>query len=467
MYCRGIKPITVSKYPIKIMRRIKILFLSLVIPILFGCEEKHDLPGLDKFSQSQLIVWNRHLSEIIIKDIFSPPVASRIYSYPNIAAYEALAPAYPAYKSLSSQYNGLSEIPQPDTTKEIYYPVSSIIAFSTVGKKLILDELKMEEYEAEYLAELKRIGIREEVLNNSIAYGREVGGHILAWAKKDGYVETRALTRHVISAKPNTWQPTAPDYMPAVEPHWNKIRPFVMDSASHFKPQLATAFDSSATSGFYKEAMEVYSIVKNIDKEKLLIARFWDDNPNISYTKGHVTYFQQKLTPPGHWISITSSAIRKNKLDMMEAAETYVMVTAALADGFISCWDAKFAYNSIRPDTYIERYIDPDWDPILQTPPFPEFPSGHSVISAAAATVLTHKFGDSYAFIDSTQLAIGLPVRKFNSFNEAAFEVGESRIYGGIHFRAACDLGAEQGKAIGNHIVSKLRTRKAEQTAKL
>ncbi len=451
----------------KIMKSIKLLFLLLALPILFGCEEKHDQAGLDKFSQSQLIVWNRHLSEIIIRDIFTPPVASRIYSYPNIAAYEALAPAYPAYESLSNQYNGLTAIPQPDTTKEMYLPVSSIIAFSTVGKKLILDELKMEEYENEYLAQVKNIGIREEVLQNSIAYGRQVGEHILAWAKKDGYVETRALTRHVISAKPDSWQPTAPDYMPAVEPHWNKIRPFVMDSAAHFKPQLATAFDSSATSDFYKEAIEVYNIVKDIDEEKLLIARFWDDNPNISYTKGHVTYFQQKLTPPGHWVSITSSAIRKNKLDMMEAAETYVMVTTALADGFISCWDAKYAYNSIRPDTYIERYIDPDWDPILQTPPFPEFPSGHSVISAAAATVLTHKFGDSYAFVDSTQLAIGLPVRKFNSFNEAAYEVGESRIYGGIHFRPACDLGAEQGKAVGNHVFTKLRTRKAAQTAKL
>jgi hypothetical protein len=434
---------------------------------MFGCTEKHDVAGLDKFSQSQLIVWNGHLSEIIIKDIFNPPVASRIYSYPNIAAYEALAPAYPAYNSLSSQYNGLADVPQPDTTKEMYFPVSSIIAFSTVGKKLILDELQMEEYENQYLAQIREIGIKEEVLSNSIAYGRQVGEHILAWAKKDNYIETRALTRHVLSNKPDAWQPTAPDYMPAVEPHWNKMRPFVMDSAAHCSVNPPIAFDSSATSDFYKEAMETYSIVKNIDEEKLLIARFWDDNPNVSYTTGHVTYFKQKLTPPGHWVSITSSAIRKNKLDMMDAAETYVMVTAALADGFISCWDSKFKYNTIRPDTYIERYIDPDWDPILQTPPFPEFPSGHSVISAAAATVLTNKFGDSYAFVDSTQMAIGLPPRKYNSFNEAAVEVGESRIYGGIHFRAACELGAEQGKAVGDLIVSKLKTRKAAQTAKL
>ena len=213
--------------------------------------------------------------------------------------------------------------------------------------------------------------------------------------------------------------------------------------------------------------MEVYNVVKDLDEDKLLVARFWDDNPNVSYTTGHVTYFKQKLTPPGHWMSITSSAIRDSKLNMIEAAETYVMVATAVADGFISCWDAKYSYNSIRPDTYIERYIDADWDPVLQTPPFPEFPSGHSVISAAAATVLTHKFGDAYAFVDSTQMAIGLPARQFSSFNEAAVEVGESRIYGGIHFRPACDLGAEQGKEVGNLVVSKLKTHSREQTAKL
>lgn len=449
------------------MKSLKYLLFLLIIPFLLGCEKKHDIAGLDKFSQSQLIVWNGHLSEIIIKDIFNPPVASRIYSYPNIAAYEALAPAYPEYRSLASQFTGLSDVPQPDTTQELYLPVSSVIAFSTVGKKLILDEMKMEEYEAEYLAQIRKIGIKEEVLNNSIAYGRQVGEHILAWSKQDGYVETRALTRHVISKEPGAWQPTAPDYMPAVEPHWSKMRPFVMDSAAQCKPQLPTAFDSLATSDFYKEAMEVYNVVKDLDEDELLVARFWDDNPNVSYTTGHVTYFKQKLTPPGHWMSITSSAIRDKKLDMIEAAETYVMVATAVADGFISCWDAKYAYNSIRPDTYIERYIDADWDPVLQTPPFPEFPSGHSVISAAAATVLTHKFGEAYTFVDSTQMAIGLPARQFSSFNEAAVEVGESRIYGGIHFRPACDLGAKQGKDVGNLVVTKLKTRSQEQTAKL
>ena len=449
------------------MRSIKYLLLLFAVSLTSACQEKQNIAALDKFSQTQLTVWNNHLSEVIIKDIFSPPVASRIYTYPNIAAYEALVPASPSYISLEGQLNGLDNMPKPDPNQEIYYPVSSVIAFATVGKKLTLVEADLQKYEDQYLTKIREIGIRKEVLENSVAYGRKVGEHILDWAKKDNYKETRALTRHILSKKTDVWQPTAPDYTTAIEPHWNMIRPFVMDSAAAFRPEVPMSFDSTASSAFYNEAQKVYKLVKNTDEEKLLIARFWDDNPNVSYTKGHVTYFKQKLTPPGHWVSIANYAIKQNKLSMMESAETYVLVTTALSDGFISCWDTKFKYNSIRPVTYINRYIDEDWEPILQTPPFPEFPSGHSVISAAVATVLTHEFGDSFAFTDSTQMAIGLPPRKFNSFNEAAVEVGNSRVYGGIHFFPACDLGAEQGRAVGNNVLLRLRTRKAERTAQL
>ena len=448
------------------MRSFTHLLLLVAFTVAFGCTEKQNQAGLDAFSQAQLTVWNGHLNKIIIKDIFSPPVASRLYTYPNIAAYEALVPANPAYVSLDGQLQDLHDIPKPDPNKAIYYPVSSVIAFSTVGRKMTLEEADMQQYEEQYLEKIKEIGIREEVLENSIAYGRQVGQHILAWAKKDNYLETRALTRHIVAKRQDVWQPTPSDYMPAIEPHWNKMRPFVMDSAAAFKPSVPALFDTTAASGFYRDAQEVYDIVKNIDEEKLLIARFWDDNPNVSYTNGHVTYFRQKLTPPGHWISIANYAIRQNKLSMMESAETYVLVTTAIADGFISCWDAKFKYNSIRPITYINRYMDESWEPILQTPPFPEFPSGHSIISAAAATVLTHKFGESFAFTDSTQMAIGLAPRKFTSFSQAALEVGESRVYGGIHFRPACELGAVQGNAIGNHVITRLHTRrKAQQVA--
>jgi len=447
-------------------KRLLCFYLGL-IGLLVSCEEKHDPAKLDAFSNTQLEKWNNNLSEIIIKDIFTPPVASRIYAYTNIAAYEALAPGFSDYQSLGGQLHDLKAVPQPEPGKEYYFPVASIKAFATVSKKLTLVPENVEAYEEEYLAELKKIGIKEEVLNNSLAYGQQVGEHIIAWAGQDNYLESRALTRHMLSDDGLSWQPTPPDYMPAVEPHWNTIRPFVMDSAAQCKPMGPTPFDSLANSKFFKEAKEIYSYIKNPDPEQELIAKYWDDNPNVSFTKGHVTFYKQKLTPGGHWVSIATSVIKEKKLNMMQAAETYVLVTTSLADGFISCWDAKYKYVHIRPETFIEKYIDQDWDPLIQTPPFPEFPSGHSVISAAAATALTTLFGDNYAFTDSTQLVLGLPSRKFKSFYDASDEAGMSRMYGGIHFRPANEYGAQQGKDVGRLIANRLKTRKNNQTAKL
>lgn len=434
---------------------------------LTGCQPKPNPAGLDEYTRYQAAAWNKHLSRIIITDIFTPPVASRIYAYTNIAAYETLVPAYPACQSLAGQLNGLADVPQPEKNKEYYFPVASAEAFATVMKKLTLVPDNTEKLQADYLAQIKKIGIDKTVLENSLAYGRQVGEHILNWSKQDNYLESRALQRHMLSAKADEWQPTPPDYMPAVEPHWSTIRPFVLDSAAQCKPLRPTPFDTLPNSKFYREAREIYELGENSDEEKQLIARYWDDNPNVSYTKGHITYFKQKLTPGGHWITITANVGKAKQLNPMQAAEAFVFVTTALADGFISCWDAKYKYIHIRPETYIEKYIDPEWDPILQTPPFPEFPSGHSVISAAAATALTNLFGDQYAFTDSTQLAIGLPVRRFRSFYEASAEAGQSRMYGGIHFRPANEYGAQQGREVGQVVYTKLKTRRNGALAKL
>lgn len=444
-----------------------IFFFCTFFLFLSACEEKQDINKLNAFSNSQLEVWNKNLSEIIIKDIFTPPVASRIYAYTNIAAYEALVPGNPEFQSLAGQLHELTQLPKPEPGNEYYYPVASIKAFITVGKKLTLVPANLEAYEKQYLEQIKKIGIKKELLENSLAYGQKVGEHIIAWAAKDKYLETRAMSRHTLTKRSDVWQPTPPDYMPAVEPHWQNLRPFVMDSAAQCKPLNPTPFDTLPNSRFYKEAKEIYELGKKADPEHQLIAKFWDDNPNVSFTKGHVTFFKQKLTPGGHWISIASNVIKEKKLNLMQAAETYVFVSISLADGFISCWYAKYKYVHIRPETYIENHIDQDWDPFIQTPPFPEFPSGHSVISAAAATALTHLFGDNYAFSDSTQLILGLPVRKFKSFYEASNEAGMSRMYGGIHFRPANEFGAQQGREVGQLVASRLKTRKNKQTARL
>lgn len=144
---------------------------------------------------------------------------------------------------------------------------------------------------------------------------------------------------------------------------------------------------------------------------------------------------------------------------MMRTAETYAMVSIALADGFISCWDEKYRSKLLRPETFINEHVDEDWVPLLQTPPFPEHTSGHSVISTAAGETLTKLYGDDFAYTDDVEVEYGLPKRSFGSFREAYQEAAISRLYGGIHYMPAIEYGVEQGKQVGGYILSNIETR--------
>ena len=180
--------------------------------------------------------------------------------------------------------------------------------------------------------------------------------------------------------------------------------------------------------------------MENINEEQLSIAKFWDCNPFVSHHTGHVMFATKKITPGGHWMNIAATAAKKSNADMMKTMQTYTITAIALFDGFISCWDEKYRSKLIRPETVINRQVDEEWKPTLQTPPFPEHTSGHSVVSGAASTVLTAVYGDNFAYVDSTEIEFGLPARSFTSFKAAADEAAVSRLYGGIHYRPAIDF---------------------------
>ncbi|WGK66265.1 vanadium-dependent haloperoxidase [Croceiramulus getboli] len=399
------------------------------------------------------------VTEVIIHDIFSPPVASRIYAYPNIAAYEILALQDPAYNSLAGQLTDFSAIPSPDN-ELVNTDAAALVAHMELSKKLIFSEAKMETFRDSIYAIWRERN--EEVFEASEAYGMQVAQHMLAWMDKDNYKQTRTMPKFSINTDdPSRWQPTPPAYMAGIEPHWNKIRPFVLDSAAQFKPNPPPAFSMEEGSAFYKELKEVYDISQDItqkgdNSEEVAIAQFWDCNPYVSTQQGHLMFATKKITPGGHWIGITKIAAEKANSDLMETLYAYTKVSIALADGFISCWDEKYRSNLIRPETLINEYVDDAWKPILQTPPFPEYVSGHSVVSGAASEALTSIYGDNFSFNDDTEVAYGLPIRNFTSFRQAAEEAAVSRLYGGIHYRAAIEVGLEQGKAVGEFIVNNL-----------
>ncbi len=396
------------------------------------------------------------LTEVIVYDIFSPPQASRIYAYPSIAAYETLQHGHADYRSLAGQLTDLGEVNAPDFDR-CDLNIAAFQAFAIVGRALIFSEAKMDAFIDEVHQEFRSFGVPNSVLRSSIAYGEQVAAHILEWADQDNYKQTRTFPKFEIRDEPSRWQPTPPDYMEGIEPSWNKIRPFVIDSADQFTPPVPTEFDMSEGSPFYQEVVEVYEAVNTLDDERTAIAQFWDCNPYVSHHKGHVMFATKKITPGGHWMGIAQIAAKKDSADMMRTAMTYAFTSIALADAFISCWDEKYRSNLIRPETLINQHIDEDWVPLLQTPPFPEYTSGHSVISSAAAVMLTRIFGDNFAFDDTVELTYGLPVRSFDSFLDASSEAAISRLYGGIHYMPAITNGVNQGKKLGAFVADHLK----------
>lgn len=405
----------------------------------------------------------RRITEIIRHDVFSPPVASRIYAYSVVAGYEALIPGYPGYRTLAGQLNGLSDVPKPEAGKAYCFPVASARALMNVGRTLIFSESDMDALQKDIMEDFARIGVPKDVFDRSVAFGDQVAKHILEWAGGDNYNATRGAPKFVVPIEnPAIWQKTPPNFEDALEPYWNTIRPWVLTSPGQFRPDPPLPFSSEKGSAFYEAAMEVYNLTKSMTEEQKMIGWYWDDNPTATDAAGHFMIKRKKITPGGHWMHITGTVCRQHNSSMIASADAYVRVSLSLADAFISCWNEKYRANVIRPETYINRYIDRDWRPMIETPPFPEHTSGHATISAAAATALTRLFGDSTAFTDSTEVVFDLPARTFSSFQAAAKEVAMSRMYGGIHFRKGNEAGTQNGLDIGEYIFQKVKTKPQE-----
>jgi PAP2 superfamily len=420
---------------------------------LNGCSQKQHilLNDADILHQNQ-----DQLTQIIIYDIFTPPVASRIYVYSALASYEAIRFSKEGAESITDKLKGFGTMPHPDINKKYNFTLAASKAFFNVVHNVrvfSVDSLK--NYEESLFNRFKN-GIDDSVYKNYIAFGDTISKVILARAKQDGYLQSRGKAKYIGSTDPGKWRPTPPDYLDGIEWCWNTMKPMIMDSASQFKPARPPRFSTDTSSVFFRAVREVYEINKNLTGEQIKIARYWDDNPLVMMHSGHMMFGNKKITPGGHWMGICAIASKQTNADPVKTARAYALTSLALYEGFISCWDEKYRSSYIRPVTIINETFDNTWMPLLQTPPFPEYTSGHSTITASAASVLTSIFGENFAFQDTSDLRyIGMQ-RHFNSFREAANEVSISRVYGGIHYRFSVDIGAEQGKKIGDYINEKL-----------
>ena len=434
----------------------KSLVLILQCLLLLSCSENTDY--LKKIQDPELFqAAVQNLSDIIVYDIFSPPVASRVYMYPTIAAYEVMAQAYPSqYYSLAGQLTELEKTPK--ISEDVNPHLAALLSYNTVGKTFIFSEDKMKAFQDKQAEKIRAMNVPRRVRKASQVYADRISEHILAWAKGDLYNQTRTYSKYTILEEDKFWKPTPPDYMDGIEPHWNKIRPLVLDSANQFQPKAPLSFNLTKGSPFQIQLQEVYEIGIGLTDEQVEIAKFWDCNPYVTHHRGHAMFATKKITPGGHWIGITGIVTRQAKSDFAAVINAYTHVSVALFDAFISCWDEKWDTLVVRPETLINKYYDEKWLPLLQTPPFPEYTSGHSVISRASALVLTKLYGNDFAFEDTTELAYGLPARYYNSFIHASEEAAISRFYGGIHYMMAIDEGVNQGNEIGDYITQNLKT---------
>ncbi len=400
---------------------------------------------------------NHNLTETVVLDGFKPPVAARIYAYANIAGYECLRHLDTTYKSLQGQLPDLDSLPVVTNNADYNWEVAAIIAFSKAATEMTFRDYQVEQYRDTLLLPYKK-QLSEDVYKRSAEAGEQTGRRVITALRKDGYGLTRTLEKYMVKAADDKWKPTPPKYTDACEPFWFQIKAFTLDSVSEFLTGPPPAFSTGKNSAFYQFNQQLLELTNNLTDEQKAIGNYWDDNPAPLSLDGHLMETYKQISPGGHWITIANQVCRHEKKSLVETSAITTVVAIAVSDGFKSCWHSKFYYETLRPVTYINKYITTTWQPLIETPMFPEYPSAHSTITAAAATVLEHYFGDSYAFTDSTEIPYNKGARQFSSFHDAARECGLSRVYGGIHYIFSCDTGLVYGHKIGNHVLAEIKT---------
>ena len=443
--------------------------------------------------------WMQNHYGLIRAERLSPPVASRIVAYSAVALYEGLAIGSTTLQSLAGRVNGLATLPRGSPNEHYDPQLVATTAERTVLDTLYREGLPQTKAALATLADSLQAaraaqGVDAAMASRSLELGRQLGLAVLDWARTDGFDSTRtkrwvpqvgkqywantstpdefvsqnlsaatdfvafdnpsaslkpgqASERSLIVNRPKSSGITtikAVNPAGATEPWWGTLRSFVLRTPTECPIPEPPGYSEDKASTFYQEAMATYRAGSNVDDDKHRIVLYWADNPG------------QSGTPAGHWLSIGSQMVAQRKLTANQAAQLFALVSLAQADAFIAAWRVKYATMVVRPIAYINRMIDPKWQTDIITPPFPEYPSGHSVQSASAATVMTALLGDSVAFDDSTNLAIGHKVRRFSSFWAAAKEAQISRLYGGIHYPAAIDRGSDFGRCIGEKTIARL-----------
>lgn len=376
-----------------------------------------------------------------------PHVAySRHFAYTSIAVYEAMVNGNSEYQTLAGQLPGLNSLPKPPKSNKYCWSCSGNAAFAMMFKTFYEKNSKtylIDSLESVCLSRFQQNGYSKDAVDQSVAYGKSIAQAVLSWAGNDGFGKERPPYQPLTGE--DKWSATPPAFSSPAVPYWMEHRLMVLSTANNKSLKPPFTYSKDKNSAFHNMASEVYQVSKNLTEEQKNIAWFWDDSPNGKY-----------LSVFGHWASILAQLIDEKKLTNMAAAEAFAKMSISQYDAAIACWKGKYEYAVLRPITFIQKYIDASWAPLIETPPHPEYPAAHATFSAAAATALTNVFG-SIAFVDHTYDALGYKARSFNNLEGAAREAGMSRLYGGIHYRPSIDSGLLLGNSVASEVINKLR----------
>ncbi len=416
-----------------VQRLICVVVLGLMAPILISAGANGD---------DVVLQWNRTVLDSIRAEKTPPPLASRALAMTHIAIYDALNEIEGKHRPYSYTFPGVSLASPPPN------------ASASTAAYIVLSSLypaRESIFRTQWMSSFKP---GHGTVRNAaaLAWGTYVGNLVVNNRSGDGADRTVSYTPLAECGK---WKPTLPTYAPALLPQWPQVAPFGVTKVIFFRAQAPPAFSTKAFAVAYREVASLgsaRSTKRTADQTQ--IAYFWEDGAG-------------SVTPPGHWQVIAQSLSDRFLLSRIENARLFALLSIAQADAAISCWDSKYTYNYFRPITGIREHCfdrtdlaaNPNWTPLLSTPPFPAYTSGHSTFSAASARILALYFGtDNISFSGTSPdpgrwpNALTGVTRSWPSLSAAAAEAGQSRIYGGIHWQFDNVAGLKAGTAIADQV---------------
>ncbi len=427
-----------------------------LVPLCFALFSMYEEESIQPIPPTRIAVVEEWIDLLLVLTEetfgFTPPVAARAFAYAGISVYESVRFADPQLLSLAGQVEGLSRgtLPTLDSEKTYQWDVVANANLAEIARLLYPTapptyQTRIDELEKEIFAQVSQ-GVSVSVAEDSVAFGRRMAHAVALYAASDGQAD--AYRRNFpmtfkVAQREGVWEKTPNAYKQPLQPYWGNTRTFIKGIASSTLPVPPPVYSTREDAPFFGYVQEVYEATAQLSTEERAIAQFWSDEPGNT------------ATPSGHSLSILRQVLELRDTSLDDSALAFAKLGIGLHDSFVSCWYAKFFYNTVRPVTVIREHIDPNFQPLLETPPFPEYPSGHSVQSAAAAAMLADLFGEEFTLTDRTHEGrsdILEDTRTFNSFAAMAEEAGISRLYGGIHFRPAIEEGLKQGRDVGHRV---------------